>query len=43
MIENGLHWVLDVTYQQDRTHCRNADFLAGQSDGAQQSDLQPHE
>lgn len=31
MIENGLHWVLDVTYQQDRTQCRNADFLAGRT------------
>lgn len=29
MIENGLHWVLDVTFNQDRTQCRNADFLAG--------------
>lgn len=31
MIENGLHWVLDVTYNQDRTQCKNADFLAGKT------------
>ena len=28
MVENGLHWTLDVTFGQDRTQCRNADFLA---------------
>lgn len=27
-IENNLHWVLDVTFNQDRMHCRNADYLA---------------
>lgn len=31
MIENSLHWVLDVTFGQDRTQCRNADFLAGKT------------
>lgn len=31
MIENSLHWVLDVTFDQDRTQCRNADFLAGKT------------
>ena len=28
-IENELHWVLDLTFNQDRTHCRNADFSNG--------------
>ena len=31
MVENGLHWTLDVTFGQDRTQCRNADFLAGRT------------
>ena len=30
-MENGLHWTLDVTFGQDRTQCRNADFLAGRT------------
>lgn len=30
-IENNLHWVLDVTFNQDRIHCRNADYLAGRT------------
>ena len=30
-IENNLHWVLDVTFNQDRMHCRNADYLAGRT------------
>ncbi|MCF0254051.1 MAG: ISAs1 family transposase [Duodenibacillus sp.] len=30
-IENEQHWVLDTTFQQDKTQCRNADFLAGRS------------
>ena len=28
-IENSLHWVLDVTYDQDHTQCKNAEFLKG--------------
>ena len=28
-IENKLHWVLDVTFQQDMIHCKNNDFLKG--------------
>ena len=28
-IENKLHWVLDVTFQQDMIHCKNIDFLKG--------------
>lgn len=28
-IENKLHWVLDVTFQQDMIHCKNVDFLKG--------------
>lgn len=31
MVENSLHWVLDVTFGQDRTQCRNGDFLAGKT------------
>lgn len=30
-VENNLHWVLDVTYDQDRTQCKNADFLRGKA------------
>ena len=30
-IENNLHWVLDVTYGQDRKQCRNADYLTGRT------------
>lgn len=30
-IENNLHWVLDVTFNQDRMHCRNADYLTGRT------------
>lgn len=30
-IESNLHWVLDVTFNQDRMHCRNADYLAGRT------------
>ena len=30
-IENNLRWVLDVTINQDRMHCRNADYLAGRT------------
>ena len=28
-IENTLHWTLDVTFGQDRTQCKNGDFLDG--------------
>ena len=28
-IENRLHWVLDVVYNQDRTQCRNNEFFTG--------------
>lgn len=30
-IENSLHRVLDVTFSQDRTQCRNGDYLAGRT------------
>lgn len=30
-IENSLHWTLDVTMNQDRTQCRNAEFLNGKT------------
>lgn len=30
-IENSLHWVLDVTFNQDRTQCSNADYLLGRT------------
>lgn len=30
-IENTLHWTLDVTMNQDRTQCRNAEFLNGKT------------
>lgn len=30
-IENKLHWSLDVSYDQDRTHCKNSDFLKGRT------------
>ena len=30
-IENSLHWVLDVTFNQDRTQCTNADYLLGRT------------
>ena len=30
-IENSLHWVLDVTFSQDRTQCKNAEYLQGKT------------
>ena len=30
-IENKLHWILDVIYDQDMTHCNNNEFLKGKS------------
>lgn len=30
-IENSLHWVLDVTFHQDRTQCKNAEYLQGRT------------
>lgn len=30
-VENKLHWVLDVTFSQDRTQCKNAEFLRGRT------------
>lgn len=30
-IENKLHWVLDVIFDQDMTHCKNSDFLKGKT------------
>ena len=30
-IENGLHWRLDVTFNQDRTQCSNADYINGRT------------
>lgn len=30
-IENKLHWSLDLVLNQDRTQCRNADFIKGKS------------
>ena len=30
-IENSLHWCLDVTFNQDRTQCSNADYIKGQT------------
>lgn len=28
-IENNLHWVLDITFCQDRRYCNNGEFLRG--------------
>ncbi len=28
-IENKLHWILDVNFNQDRIQCKNADFIKG--------------
>ncbi len=30
-IENSLHWCLDVTFNQDRTQCTNADYIKGRT------------
>ena len=30
-IENSLHWCLDVTFNQDRTQCSNADYIKGRT------------
>lgn len=30
-IENKLHWSLDVIYDQDKTHCKNAEYLKGRT------------
>ena len=30
-IENGLHWCLDVTFNQDRTQCSNANYIKGRT------------
>ena len=30
-IENKLHWILDVTFNQDMTQCKNSDFLRGKT------------
>jgi len=30
-IENKLHWSLDVVFNQDRTQCKNADFINGKT------------
>ena len=30
-IENALHWCLDVTFNQDRTQCSNADYIKGRT------------